>query len=602
VSYTTVLREHDAWLGEQAPAVEEQEVEERVEPVQQELALDRVEKRTESGEQRISARLADAGESCAAGLPPGSTGNAFDDEGGAEAAPLSAESNVQHAGAWLLVGMVSALGVYGAVMHGWKTNARWRSRMRMVLDAVVMCFGIGERCVEGVRRLATKTAGVLLRSSRAPSESWVRRVLHRYARDMGGAKLHLRMTGLYLERSRNDGAAVFYVDNHMRPYTGKHTLRKGWRMQDKRVRSGATDYYVHDEDGRPVLRVDVPEHGSLTGYLLPLAKTLRAGLGEQQRLLLAFDRGGAYATQLAELRDAGTELVTYERRPYPLLSKTAFTEVLEVDGERYAIHESRLRNLGRGRGRVRRICVLTPEGQQVNLLAVSEEPAARLLEVMLGRWVQENGFKHGNERWGINQLDGRKVEPYPPEAVIPNPARRRVDNALRLARHREGELRCKLAQLPNGGKDGGATRERAERDLAEVVEQREQLEALRPTLPKKAPLAETELAGKLVHHDSHYKTVLDTVRIACLNAEAELAAELAPHLSKPREAKKALASLFAAPGNITIADHRINVALSPAARRDELAAFERLFDVVNGKKLFMPGDPTRRPLHFLLQQ
>jgi hypothetical protein len=30
---------------------------------------------------------------------------------------------------------------------------------------------------------------------------------------------------------------------------------------------------------------------------------------------------------------------------------------------------------------------------------------------MRGRWRQENGFKHGVERWGINQLDRRSTEP-----------------------------------------------------------------------------------------------------------------------------------------------------------------------------------------------
>jgi hypothetical protein len=28
-------------------------------------------------------------------------------------------------------------------------------------------------------------------------------------------------------------------------------------MQDKRVKPGVTDYYVHDEDGRPVWRFDI---------------------------------------------------------------------------------------------------------------------------------------------------------------------------------------------------------------------------------------------------------------------------------------------------------------------------------------------------------
>jgi hypothetical protein len=43
-----------------------------------------------------------------------------------------------------------------------------------------------------------------------------------------------------------------YVDNHLRPYTGQHVIRKGWRMQDKRAVPGTTDYYVHDEEGCPL--------------------------------------------------------------------------------------------------------------------------------------------------------------------------------------------------------------------------------------------------------------------------------------------------------------------------------------------------------------
>jgi hypothetical protein len=78
---------------------------------------------------------------------------------------------------------------------------------------------------------------------------------------------------------------------------------------------------------------------------------------------------------------------------------------------------------------VRRIAVRTAEGRQINLLAVSALPAPRLIEIMRGRWGQENAFKHGAERWGINQLDGRVTEPFAPESIVPNPARRRQQRA-----------------------------------------------------------------------------------------------------------------------------------------------------------------------------
>ena len=230
----------------------------------------------------------------------------------------------------------------------------------------------------------------------------------------------------------------------------------------------------------------------------------------------------------------------------------------------------------------------------MNLLASSKETAAWLFGVMTGRWVQENGFKHGVERWGGNQLDRRKVEHYPPETVIPNPARRRLDRTLRLARSVEGEARRELAGLP----ESDPKRLRWEQTLATSVAAQAELEALRPYTPTHAPLAETELAGQLVHHVGDYKMVLDTLRIACANAESDLAAILAPHIRKPREAKKALANRFAALGRVRVAGDEIHVTLVPVGRDDERKAFPVLCTELNRPQLALPGDLERRTLRF----
>src|SRR5690606_7735159 len=308
-------------------------------------------------------------------------------------------------------------------------------------------------------------------------------------------KLAAGMATRYLAAARDDdAAAVFFVDNHLRPYTGQHTLRKGWRMQDRRVLPGATDYYVHDEDGRPILRAVVPSHDSLSQHLDPIGERLRDALGDEQRILLAFDRAGAYAEQLASLRDADFEFVTYERKPYPALPVSAFTDAT-ILGEKVGLHESRLRNLGQGRGRVRRIAIRTDDGRQVNVLAVSREPAERLVEILWRRWNQENAFKHGGQRWGLDQLDGRRGAEYPPGTVVPNPLRRRIDRALRTARVEEGMARRILARVADG-----PTRDRANRDLKDALTQQDLLEYVRPHVPPHAPIEKTELAGKLVHH------------------------------------------------------------------------------------------------------
>lgn len=513
------------------------------------------------------------------------------------AEPVRGGREVQHLGTWLLLGLLERRGLYEAALG--LADAGSAESLRVTLDAVACALALGEGCVEGVRRLGTPSAGVLLRARRAPSESWVRRVLKRYSDEESGSRLLLAMTARALSETAAEEpeVAVYYVDNHLRRYTGRQVTRRGFRMQDKRVVPGSTDYWVHDEDGRPVFRMEAQDNAPLTAWLTPIARFLRQGLGAGQRVLLAFDRAGAYPEQLAELRDDGFEFVTYERRPYALLAATEFSRGVELGGEEYGLHEERLHNLKGGRGRVRRIALRTPDGHQVNLLAAGAVSAERLAEVVTGRWVQENAFKHGSERWGINRLDRRRVEHYPPETVIPNPARRRLDRALTLARHREGELRSLQARLPESDR----RLERVKRDLAEALAEQETLLSLRPSTPTHAPLCETELAGRLVYHPGEYKSVLDTLRIACANAESDLALELAPQLRRPREAKKALANLFAAPGRVRVSADGIRVTLSPAARDDEREALAALCGVINDWKLALPGDPRRRPLRFKSQ-
>ena len=505
---------------------------------------------------------------------------------------------VQHLGTWIMLASVAQLGLHRRAdeVRGVRVE---QDALRIAIDSVVCALSVGEGCVEGVRRLATPSAPTLLRAEHAPSSTWTRRLLGRFADSLGAVRLHLGMSLEYIEAARvraGDHPVVFYIDNHMRPYTGAHTVRRGWRMQDKCVRPGISDYYIHDEDGRPVLRIDVPSHDSLTSWLSPLARQLRGALGPDVKILLAFDRAGSFPEQMASLREENFDFVTYERKPFSLLSPAAFHDTVTLDGETIEYSDART-NLGKARGRVRRIALRMPDGRQVNLVAISEQDVPWLIGVMRGRWVQENAFKHGVERWGINQLDGRKVHPYPPDTIIPNPARRRLDRALRLARLRDGEARRGLASLP----PNDARRARIERDLAEAIVQQRHLLDLRPSTPQKAALADTELAGKLVKHDSNYKAAIDAIRIACANAETDLAGELAPFLPRPAEAKRVLRNLFAAPGHVRLGMRTITVTLLPAANVNELLAFGRLLDILSRANLTLPSDPLRRRLRFRSQ-
>ncbi len=520
---------------------------------------------------------------------------------------------VQHAGAFIVLALLQTFGLYrhaealrkSAIADG-NVDRRYlgKTALRVALDAAVIALVTGQKCIEGVRRVATPSAKILLRVLRlVPSESWVRGVLARFA-GACGQSLHLVTSFALIEQAQrqHEPRAWFYVDNHMRPYTGKQVVRKGWRMQDKRVRPGASDYWVHDQDGRPLLRVNSPSHEAMTERLRPIARLLRDGLdhagAERTKITLVFDRAGAFPSEMAELRNAGFEFVTYERGPYARLLTTEFDQELTLAGETFRYCEKHDKNLGKGRGRVRRISLLTTDGDQFNIVGISEAHAEEMIKALLARWaMQENQFKYGVERLGINQLDGRQTDLVPDDEVIPNPALRRLLNARSVARKLEGEALRQLAYLPEGAQKCAHW----EQELERSRQQQRAFEEQRPALPNKIRVGDSEFAGKLVRHNDNYKLVVDTIRILIANIAAELATSLGPMLARPAEAKKTIDNLLAAPAVIHATPRLIVVELAPAGTRRERAAFVELLRPLNARKLSLPGDPARRALRFKLQ-
>ena len=154
--------------------------------------------------------------------------------------PVSAK-HVQFLGAWLLVALTARLGLHAAVASESAKRGADKT-LRLAVDAVTVALGIGQACVEGVRRLAHGTAAALLLSTRAPSAVWVRGVLGAAAAKGHGFLIGAKLSGTLLRDAagRAGEVAVFYVDNHLRPYVGLRRLLYGWRMKDKRPKPGTT--------------------------------------------------------------------------------------------------------------------------------------------------------------------------------------------------------------------------------------------------------------------------------------------------------------------------------------------------------------------------
>jgi hypothetical protein len=524
----------------------------------------------------------------------------------AEFAPFSSKG-VQHVGAWLLLVTIAGLGVYAHVRKHERRRPEGRP-LRVAIDALLSALGFGGRCVESVRRLGTSSITAALLADAAPSATWVRRTLGGYCAGKVSEQLLKDVSGDLLlaarERTPRGKPVVLFFDNHGRAYTGMHSLRRIWRMQDKRTVPGALEYWVHDAEGRPVLVIPVAPNESLPQTLRAWVAFLREKLGEKTPLMLVFDRAGAFPGLWKWLRDSGVQFVTYQRASYRKFRREWFERhgrpmtLREANGAKVKVTVQAGRmNLGARRGRVRRIRILMPDDVQMNVVASSSQSAKWLCQTLFTRWRQENALKHGVERWGINQLDGRQVEDVPAGTMVTNPLRSNLDRVLREDRDREKKLRLQLQQLYPGHPD----RRELKRMLDDNLESQRDVLKARHKTPKKVPIERTDLHGELKQHTREYKLLLDTLRLAAQNAEAELAAGLSANLPRPAEAKRLLQNVFGAPGDIRVSSTAITVTLSPAANRPEAAALAAFFANFNQRRLSHPGDPFSRPVCFRLQ-
>jgi len=133
--------------------------------------------------------------------------------------------------------------------------------------------------------------------------------------------------------------------------------------------------------------------------------------------------------------------------------------------------------------------------------------------------------------------------------------------------------------------------EQIAKEIKEAMDRQRDLMALRATVPRTAKVSETSLAGKLKRHLLPYKNVLDTMRVVLANVESDCAVLLAPRLGRPREAKKLLATLFAAPGTMHLGSRSVTVRLMPAATAPERTALSAFLRDVSQMNLTLPGGP-----------
>jgi transposase len=144
---------------------------------------------------------------------------------------------------------------------------------------------------ENLKEYAPDDLGRLLGLDRAPEVKTVRRKLTELAARTQGKRL---LDALARQRiaQQEEALAFLYVDGHVREYHGQEPLAKAKKPQSAVAKPAATDFWVNDADGVPLLVVTNPMNAALTQVLLPILRDVKALVPSEQRITVLFDRGG----------------------------------------------------------------------------------------------------------------------------------------------------------------------------------------------------------------------------------------------------------------------------------------------------------------------
>ena len=183
----------------------------------------------------------------------------------------------------------------------------------LLLSAVSMSFALGAATTEQFKHLAAAEAGPLAGLAVLPGLRALRPALARIADRTDPVALQ-RIFASAMLAADPVASGVYYVDDHFVPYTGAKPVAKGWNNKRGKAERGRADTHVTAHDGRAVCFVT----GEPSGLSVTLPKALaelKKAAGPGAKIMLGFDRGGAYPQVFAHCRDQGVHWVTYRRAP-----------------------------------------------------------------------------------------------------------------------------------------------------------------------------------------------------------------------------------------------------------------------------------------------
>jgi hypothetical protein len=466
---------------------------------------------------------------------------------------------------------------------------------------------------ENLKEYSPEQLGCLLGLDRMAEVKTLRRKLTLLAQRGKGRELMNELARLRLGQDE-ERLAFLYLDGHIREYSGKAELAKAKKAQRSVATCAATDTWLHDADGEPLLVVTSEMNAGLTQVLEAIVTEAKKLVPAGQRLTVLFDRGGWSPRLFARLNALGVDIITYRKGERRLLPRSHFSEhEVQEDGKEktYWLCDQPRARVGRLRPRrkgrrpagepeylwLRQITVLREDGRQTVIVTNRTDlTAVEVVRRLFRRWRQENYFKYMEAEFALDALVEYGVEEVSQEVTRPNPERLGVGKERQQARAEVLRLRAQLGAEAEANEEqqrptmrGFKIAQASLRQQLEEAQLRErELAEQQRQLPKRVPAKGVKTLKK------EKKLIVDAIKIIAYQCETALLDRLRPHYVRADdEGRTLLHAAFQSSASMEVTETELRITLAAQSSPHRSEALAKLCRELDAEGICYPGSSLR---------
>ena len=449
----------------------------------------------------------------------------------------------------------------------------------------------GFRSLEDFKRAYPEEFGVLVGRAHSPSLFTLRRFLHR-VRELGKGEVLIEAFAQSYLQSGLAQWGVMYIDGHFMPYYGMFPITKGWHGVRQVPMKGSYNFLVVDERSTPwlfLIRSSSEDLLQKIPELIEKAKRLgeQAGVSPErlEKLIVVFDREG-YSAELYRYLD-GRDLGEGKRRALFIswakyadkwvndLAEEQFSQVARVTHQIQKPEEIRYLETERSMskyGIIRTIVIQSGEDKQRSAIYTNgvqqEIGAERIVQLICGRWGEENAIKELLHKHLINYTPGYVTEELDEQPLVTNP------EITKLKQKRAGlvselnRLKVELANHVLKKRDKKRKRRTPARSRAEVLASITMKESAilltdqeLDKVSAEIPFDEAHDGEKLLRLNHEKKRFLDGIKVFVCNLRAEMGRMLLKHYDRKKEVWPAVSMIVERGGFVKLEEGRLQVTL-----------------------------------------